>query len=94
MTMTNNLTKMFMITVMLVSAIYRPPSVIQRQKNIRRNVVAHSDIVESSRILGQGITAGVLFYTTLQWAYYRSIRIETEKTTEEERKKNEKKNDK
>lgn len=82
---------------MLVSAIHRPPSVIQRQQpqwQTRRRVIANSDIVEGSRILGHGITAGVLFYTTLQWAYYRRIRIETEKATEEERKKREKKNDK
>lgn len=79
-----------------VSAIHKP-SVIQRQqtqRQPRRSVIAHSDIVEGSRILGHGITAGVLFYTSLQWAHYRRIRIETEKAMEEERKKREKKNDK
>jgi len=75
------------IVIMLVSVLHRPPSVIQRQKNIRRNVIAHSDIVESSRILGQGITAGVIFYTSLQWAHYRRLRMEAEKRTKKDVKK-------
>jgi len=78
------------IVIMLVSVLHRPPSVIQRQKNqwqTRKRVIAHSDIVESSRILGQGITAGVIFYTSLQWAHYRRLRMEAEKRTKKDVKK-------
>ncbi|ABT14513.1 hypothetical protein NY2A_b114L [Paramecium bursaria Chlorella virus NY2A] len=55
---------------------HRPMSVVQRQ---RRNVIVRNDIVESSRILGHCLTAGVMFYTTLQWAHFRRLRIEKER---------------
>ncbi|APC25540.1 hypothetical protein BST79_gp027 [Only Syngen Nebraska virus 5] len=77
------------IVIMLVSVLCRP-SVIQRQqtqRQTRKRVIAHSDIVESSRILGQGITAGVIFYTSLQWAHYRRLRMEAEKRTKKDVKK-------
>ena len=57
---------------------YRTPKVVQH-----RNVRAKSfDIVESSRILGEAVTAGVIFYTSLQYAHYRRIRLHVEDAKE------------
>ena len=57
-------------------------------KHVHRNVRAQSfDIVKDSDILGQGITAGVIFYASLQWAYYRRLRIEAEKIANKKEKK-------
>jgi hypothetical protein len=54
--------------------VYRTPKVVHP-----RNVRAHAfDAVESSRILGEAITAGVIFYTSLQYAHYRRIRLHVE----------------
>jgi hypothetical protein len=58
--------------------VYRTPKVIQH-----RNVRAKSfDIVESSRILGEAVTAGVIFYTSLQYAFFRRIRLQAEDAKE------------
>ena len=82
---------------MLATATIKFSPSVYRKTNVKltpRNVKARSNgLVEGSHIIGQGITAGVIFYTSLQWAHYRRIRIEIEKATEEkESKKNEKKN--
>jgi hypothetical protein len=57
---------------------YRTPKVIQ-PRNVR---VKSFDIVESSRILGEAVTAGVIFYTSLQYAHYRRIRLHVEDAKE------------
>jgi hypothetical protein len=47
-------------------------------------VRSSNDLVESSRILGEAITAGVIFYTSLQWAHFRRIRLHAEEAQKAE----------
>jgi hypothetical protein len=81
----------------MIATSLRTFSPIATHRQTRRNVVVQkrvvltrSDLVEGSRILGEGITAGVIFYTTLQWAHYRRLRIEAEKLQQKEEEKNKK----
>jgi hypothetical protein len=75
---------------------YRPVVITHRRNISSQRVVrvrSSFDIVEDSRILGEGIIAGVFFYTSLQWVHYRRMRMEAEKRMQENEDKKKKKDD-